>query len=153
MILTAGISKSATRRTRESSDRRERLMRTGDLTTTDIQITVSGSPTNLTVGDTFTSFCDPRAARTKSSGQPLPGCWKAASGRSSEPTKILPDQINLGRKAFERLSRSGQIGIFRGHFQLLRGFLSSTGLKCSNRALECVSRALDHHCVARIKTF
>ena len=126
-------------------------MRTGDLTTTDIQITVSGSPTNLTVGDTFTSFCDPRAARTKSSGQPLPGCWKAASGRSSEPTKILPDQINLGRKPFELLSRSDQVGIFRGDFQLVRGFLRGRGLKCSNRPLEGVSRPLDHHRVARIK--
>src|SRR5215472_9205755 len=110
MILTAGISKSATRRTRESSDRRERLMRTGDLTcnvsvtslidltTTDIQITVSGSPTNLTVGDTFTSFCDPRAARTKAQDSRYPDVGKQPRGaRASRRRSCLTRSIWVER--------------------------------------------------------
>ena len=72
--------------------------------------------------------------------------------RLCEPKKILPDQINLGRKPLERLSGSGQVGIFRGHFQLVRGVLRGRGLKGSNRTLESVSRPLDHNRVACIKT-
>ena len=83
----------------------------------------------------------------------LPERWTATLGRPCESTKILPDQINLRREAFEHLSRSDQIGFFRGHFQLPGGFLGGTRLKCSNRALECVSCLLDHPCIARIKAF
>ena len=70
-------------------------------------------------------------------------------GRLCELTKILPDQINLGRKPFESLSRSNQVRIFSEHFQLAGGGVRGRGLKCSNRAFECVNRSLDHHGVAR----
>jgi hypothetical protein len=60
-------------------------------------------------------------------------------------TKILPYQIDLDQKPFESLPRSDQVGIFREHFQLVRGVLRGRGLKCSNRALEGVSRPLDHN--------
>src|SRR5215467_3659790 len=75
----------------------------------------------------------------------------AHRGCPCELTKILPDEVNFGRKLFESLPRSDEVGIFCGDFQLLRRFLCPRGLKCSNRALQCVSCPLDHYRVARIK--
>src|SRR5215472_3738930 len=72
-------------------------------------------------------------------------------GCPCELTKVIPDQINLGRKPVEHLSRCVEVANLREGFQLVRGFLRGRGLKCSNGAFECVSRALDHHRVTRIK--
>src|SRR5215469_10584711 len=66
-------------------------------------------------------------------------------GRSCQLPKILPYQIDLHRKPFESLFSSDQVCLFRRYLQLVRGVLRLRGLKCSDRALECVSRPLDHN--------
>jgi hypothetical protein len=64
-------------------------------------------------------------SESKNFGPAATGSLESGPGRRCEPLKILSDQIDLGRKPFERLPRSDQVGIFRGHFQLLRMYGSS----------------------------